>query len=278
MLEKIEQFFNQNTITSNVLLTLIRILIILVIAAILKNLLTSFVLRYLDKKGTKQSITLKTVAASAIKYLVYFFVATAVLDIFDVSFTSIIAVAGIGSVAIGFGAQSLVKDVITGAFILFEDQFSVGDYVQLEGKSGTVEKIGLRTTLIRNALNNEQYIIPNSQISIVTNQSKEFQRALVHFELPYEVALEPTLKIIETALANNLEDKNRLLSDPVVYGAVAFNESGINVRITCDTVIGEVWAVERDIRKIVKTCLENENISIPYPTRTVHVVEEKTTN
>lgn len=273
MLKQISLFLEQNTLLAKIISYAFSIILILIIAAIIKRITTKIVLNYLDKKGTKQSITLKGVAESTIKYLISFFVVTAILDQFGVSFTSIMAVAGIGSVAIGFGAQSLVKDVITGAFILFEDQFGVGDYVELKGKSGQVEKIGLRTTLVRNVLNNEMYIIPNSEISVVTNQTRDFQRALVHFELPYDVALEPTLKIVEDAL-EKIEDKNRLLGKPIVYGAVAFNESGINVRVTCDTISGEVWSVERDIRKIVKSCLEAENIEIPYPTQTVHIIEE----
>lgn len=271
MLENIEKFLQSGTVLSNVVIIGLRVLLIVVIGIVARSFFTKMAMRYLDRKGTKQSITFKAVTESLIKYLIYFFVITAILDIFEVSFTSIIAVAGIGSVAIGFGAQSLVKDIITGAFILFEDQFGVGDYVELKDKSGRVEKIGLRTTLVRNGLNNEMYIIPNSEISIVTNKTKDFQRAVVHFELPYEVELEPTLRLIESALTQ-LEDNGRLLSKPTVYGAVAFNESGINVRITCDTVNGQVWAVEREIRKIVKTCLEKANISIPYPTRTVHVI------
>ncbi len=274
MLNNLSLFLEENKMLADILSVFARIIIILIIAEIGKRILTNFILRYLDRKGTKQSITLKTVAASTINILVYFFVLTAVLDIFGVSFTSIIAVAGIGSVAIGFGAQSLVKDVITGAFILFEDQFAVGDYVELKGKSGIVEKIGLRTTYVRNALNNEQYIIPNSEISIVTNLSKGHQRAVVNFELSYETKLAPTLKLLEEALQANLQGKERLLSEPVIFGATAFNDSGINVRITCDTITGEVWSVERDIRKIVKICLDDNNIEIPYPTRTIHVINQ----
>lgn len=273
MIETIKTFLLANTTITKILTVSAKILSILIFAAIINKLLTNFVMRYLEKKGTKQSLTLKGIASTVIKYLMYFFVVTAVLDIFGISFSSIIAVAGIGSVAIGFGAQSLVKDVITGAFILFEDQFAVGDFVELQGKTGTVEKVGLRTTLIRNALNNEQYIIPNSEISIVTNKTKEFQRAAVSFEVPYEVKLLDAFKIIEDALKANISGDPRLLSEPNLISATAFNESGVGFRITCDTINGEVRAVERDIRKIVKIALDEAGIEIPYKTQTIHIAK-----
>lgn len=273
MIETIETFLLSHVALSKALKVGLKILTIIIVAAIINKLLTNFVLRYLEKKGTKQSLTLKGIASTVIKYLMYFFVVTAVLDIFGISFSSIIAVAGIGSVAIGFGAQSLVKDVITGAFILFEDQFAVGDFVELEGRVGTVEKVGLRTTLIRNALNNEQYIIPNSQISIVTNKTKEFQRAAVNFEVPYEVKLTEAIKVLEDALKANIYGDKRLLGEPNIISATAFNESGVGIRITCDTINGEVWAVERDIRKIVKIALDEAGIEIPYKTQTIHIAK-----
>lgn len=271
MLEKFTLFLEQDTFISKSFIVISKIVIIVLFALIIKKLLVGLVLRYLDNKGTKQSLTLKAISESIIKYLIYFFALTAILDIFKVSLTSIIALAGLGSVAIGFGAQSLVKDVITGAFIIFEEQFAVGDYVELIGKSGMVEKIGLRTTLVRNSLTNEQYIIPNSEIKIVTNRSKDFQRALVNFEIPYEVDIDATVEIIRRALGEKLRDKSRLLSEPSVYGATAFNASGINIRVTCDTINGEVWAIEREIRNIVKKALDEHQISIPYTTQTINI-------
>lgn len=271
MLEKFTLFLEQDTFISKSFIVISKIVIIVLFALIIKKLLVGLVLRYLDNKGTKQSLTLKAISESIIKYLIYFFALTAILDIFKVSLTSVIALAGLGSVAIGFGAQSLVKDVITGAFIIFEEQFAVGDYVELIGKSGMVEKIGLRTTLVRNSLTNEQYIIPNSEIKIVTNRSKDFQRALVNFEIPYEVDIDATVEIIRRALGEKLRDKSRLLSEPSVYGATAFNASGINIRVTCDTINGEVWAIEREIRNIVKKALDEHQISIPYTTQTINI-------
>ena len=272
MFEQIEIYLENNVLVADILAVLLDLITIVVIAAIAKKVITKIVVSYLEKKGTKQSITLKGVAESTIKYLILFFVVTAVLDVFGVPFTSIVAVAGIGSVAVGFGAQSLVKDVITGAFILFEDQFGVGDFVELENKSGRVENVGLRTTLVRNPLNNEVYIIPNSEIKIVTNQTRDFQKALVHFELPYDTDLKSTMILVEKAIRDNLPNQDRLLSEPTVVGAISFNESGISIRVNCDTISGEVWAVERDIRVVIKECLDENNISMPYPTQDVNII------
>lgn len=126
---------------------------------------------FLRRKPTERE-TLTQVFTSGAKYIINFFVICGVLDIFGISVTSILAVAGVGSVAIGFGAQTLIKDVITGIFILVEEQYGVGDDVVLATRSGIVEKIELRTTTLRNHDLDEIYIIPHSTITTVTNKSR----------------------------------------------------------------------------------------------------------
>src|SRR5699024_6993326 len=137
---------------------------------------------YADEKKIN---TLSTVLKNIIKYIFYFIGLVMVLDMFNISTSSILATAGIGGLAIGFGAQSLVKDIITGFFILFEDQFSVGDYVKIGEYEGIVEELGVRVTKIRD-FSGELHIIPNSNIGAVTNRTRGAMRALVKVSVAYE--------------------------------------------------------------------------------------------
>ncbi len=116
---------------------------------------------------------------------------------FNISTTSLLATAGIGGLAIGFGAQSLVKDIITGFFILLEDQYSVGgDYIQTGSYDGVVEELGLRVTKLR-AFSGELHIIPNSNIQIVTNKTRGAMRALVKVSIAYEEDIDKAIKVLQ---------------------------------------------------------------------------------
>ena len=119
----------------------------------------------------KRANTIVSSLKKVIKYVLIFIGIIMTLELFDINTASILATAGIGGLAIGFGAQSLVKDIITGFFILLEDQYSVGDYIETGDKDGIVEELGLRVTKIR-AFSGELHIIPNSSINIVTNKTR----------------------------------------------------------------------------------------------------------
>ena len=123
------------------------------------------------KMSERKMKTLSTLFKNVAKYFIYFIMTCEILSRFGIDMTSILAVAGVGSVAIGFGAQGLVKDFITGLYIITEDQFGIGDTVTINGFSGTVEEVGMRTTRIRDG-NGSVHIIPNSSIGIVTNANK----------------------------------------------------------------------------------------------------------
>ena len=125
-----------------------------------------------QKKMSERKIrTLSYLFKNVVKYFVYFVMACEILSIFGFDMTSVLTVAGVGSVAIGFGAQGLVKDFITGLFIIIEDQFGLGDTVTINDFTGVVEEVGMRTTRIRNE-NGSVHIIPNSSVGVVTNANK----------------------------------------------------------------------------------------------------------
>lgn len=227
----------------------------------------------------RKSKTLTTVTESIFKYIIYFFVFCHILTKFGINVSSLIAVAGVGSIAIAFGAQSLVQDLLTGIFILMEDQFGIGDFINIDGLSGTVESISIRTTRIRSTDGN-LHIVPNGQIQAVTNMSKGFNRAVVDIPISYEHDLDEVIDIMQDEL-NIIYAKSKIkgiIRAPEVFGIINFSESGVDIRISADVEIGENWKVEREIRRIMKKRLDSENISIPYPQRVVHIIKENEDN
>lgn len=254
-------------------------ILIILIGALLIKISKKFIIKTVkanQKINERKANTICTVCISVSKYLIYFVVFCEILSVFGVNISSIIAIAGIGSVAIGFGAQSLVQDIITGIFILMEDQFGVGDVVSIDNKTGTVEAIGIRTTRIRSADGN-LHIIPNGQIKVVTNMSKEFNRAIVDISVAYEEDIDKVIKIMKDELNSCFENKtiNGLMKLPEVLGVIELGENSVNIRISADSYVGENWKIEREIRRIIKNKFDKEGISIPYPQRKIYVVNDK---
>lgn len=251
----------------------------LIIASIVIKILIAILKKTLKvniKISERKRETLEVVLASVIRYIVYFVVGCSILTNFGVNIASLITVAGVGSVAIGFGSQSLVQDVITGMFILFEDQFGVGDIITIDTLTGTVESIGLRTTMIR-SVDGDLHIIPNGSIKIITNMSKDFNRAKVDIGVAYEENIDNVILVLKDEMQNIY--KNSLISGlndvPDVLGVVDFDESQVIIRILSDTQIGENWKVERELRRFIKKRFDYENINIPYPRRVVEIIQSK---
>lgn len=216
-----------------------------------------------DKKKVN---TLATVFKNMIKYIFYFIGLVMILDMFNINTASILATAGIGGLAIGFGAQSLVKDIITGFFILFENQFSVGDYVKIGDYDGIVEELGVRVTKIR-AFSGELHIIPNSNIDIVTNGTKGNMRALVSVTVPYEEDIDRVSQVLNLVCKDlSLNNKN-IVEGPSLIGVSNLGEHGLDFTIVARTKPMEQWGVEREIRKKIKEAFDKEGIKISYPRR-----------
>lgn len=276
--DEIMKYVSVETLIAFLIKLLLCGLVVIVSAIIIKVLKRVIKKLIYGHKGfsERKAKTLFTVCTSVIKYVIYFFVFCQILSIFGVNVMSFIAVAGVGSIAIAFGAQSLVQDIITGMFILVEDQFAVGDVITLEGYTGTVEGIGIRTTRIRSADGN-LFIIPNGQVKIVTNMSKGFNRAVVDISVAYEENVDKVISVMKDELKKAFENNkiNGLLKIPDVLGVVDLADSAVIIRISADSAIGENWAIEREIRRIIKNRFDKENICIPYPQIVLHKSDEK---
>lgn len=219
------------------------------------------------KINSNRANTIVSTLKKVIKYILTFIGIIMSLELFGINTASILATAGIGGLAIGFGAQSLVKDIITGFFILLEDQYSVGDYVQISDMYGIVEELGLRVTKLR-AFSGDLHIIPNGSVSIVTNSSRGEMRALVVVSISNEEDIERAILVLTEAL-EVFKDNDLIVDGPNVLGVSNIGEYNIDINIWAKTKSMEQWGVERQIRKTATEALQKANIKRPYPKREI---------
>ncbi|MFP7170607.1 mechanosensitive ion channel family protein [Terribacillus sp. 7520-G] len=208
--------------------------------------------------------TLKKLIQNVITYVVYFTAVVMVLSQLGLNIGALIASAGVAGLAIGFGAQSLVKDVISGFFIIFENQFSVGDNIQTAGIRGDVEEIGLRTCKIRN-WTGELHIIPNGNITQVTNFSVHNSLGVLDINVPYEADLQLAEEVIMQVLLELPAEYPEIQSTPQLLGVETLSTSHIVLRAIIETLPMEHFGVAREARNRIKTKLLERNISIPAP-------------
>lgn len=253
----------------------IKILLIFITIRILVTLINKLIDKTFKSKrnahllDNKRANTLGEILKKLIKYLLYFLGVVIVLEMFNINTTSILATAGIGGLAVGFGAQSLVKDIITGFFILLEDQYSVGDLVQIGTFQGVVEELGLRVTKLRD-FSGELHIIPNSSIQIVTNKTRGPMRALVKISIAYEENIDRVIAIMEKMCEEIKLTNEAIIEGPSVLAVSNFGEYNIEITIIAKTNAGDQWSIEREIRKKVKETFDREGIEMPYPKRIVY--------
>ena len=185
----------------------------------------------------------------------------------------ILAGAGILGLAVSFGAQSLVKDVISGFFILFENQFAIGDVIEAGGKSGVVEKMTLRVVVLRD-VEGAMHVIPNGEIKVVSNKTRGWSRAVVDIGVGYEEDVDRALTVVRDEAAQFTTDKTwgPQLDGPVeVLGVESLADSAVVIRTLIKTQPGSQWNAAREFRRRMKNRLDREGIEIPFPQRRVHV-------
>ena len=250
----------------------IKILIIAIIMYIVIKIGNKLIQRFVDHQGKsklsfsldeQRAITLGEVLKSALKYSVYLIgIAMMLSGIFN---GLSVALAGIGGVAIGLGVQSLVKDLINGFFILFENQYGVGDHVTIGTFEGIVESIGIRTTVIRD-FTGDVHLIPNGTITVVSNHSKGDIRFIVDVEIAYEENIDEAIKVIKKVNDDFAVKHSDEIRGPIeVLGVDALNSSGVSIRIAGRSKPLSQWNMERELRKEIKIALDNAEIEIPYP-------------
>ena len=206
--------------------------------------------------------------ASAIIYGLAIFISLAE---FGISLGPLIAGAGVAGVALGFGAQSLVKDFLSGVFMLVEDQFGVGDIVDVGEAAGVVEEVSLRTTRLRD-VHGTVWFVPNGEIRRVANKSQEWARAVLDIEVAYDTNINKASRVIKEVADSVWHDELEtatILEEPQIWGVENFGASSIAIRLVLKVEPGEQWATAREVRQRLKAAFDAEGIEIPFPQRTV---------
>ena len=220
----------------------------------------------------KRGQTIAQLLRSVGRVVVLGLTALLTLDVFfDIG--PLLAGAGILGLAVSFGAQSLVKDVIGGFFILLENQFVVGDVVEAAGKSGTVERMTLRVVMLRD-LRGVLHIIPNGQIAAVSNFTRSWSRAVVEVSVAYSANVDHAIAVLQDEAGRFVADavwQARLEGAPDVLGVEQLGENGVTIRALLRTVPGAQWEVGREFRRRIKNRLDREGIEMSYPQRVVHL-------
>ncbi len=217
--------------------------------------------------------TLWTITRRVFTVLLALVVAITVLSIWDVPVSGVLAIGSIVGVAIGFGAQSLVRDVIAGFFIIVEDQYGIGDVVDIAGVSGTVEDIQLRVTVLRD-LNGNVHYVPNGQINVSTNRTQDFATFVLDVGVSYDTDVDAALVAMGDEMASFAADPEWspiVLEPPEVLGVDALGDSAIVLRGVVKSLPDERWRVKREMYRRIKLRFDREGITIPFPQRDVHL-------
>ncbi|MGG5254478.1 mechanosensitive ion channel family protein [Neobacillus sp. SM06] len=212
----------------------------------------------------RREATLLKLIDNILSYVVYFIAFMMILSLFNINVSALLAGAGIVGLAVGFGAQSLVKDILSGFFIIFEDQFSVGDHIRVGQFEGNVEAIGLRTTKIKN-WTGEVHILPNGSINQVTNFSLNNSVAVVDVGIAYEEDIEKAETVIEELLEKLPGQYEQLVKKPELLGVQNLGPSEVVLRIVAETLPMQHFYIARVLRKKVKLVLDQHGIEIPFP-------------
>jgi small conductance mechanosensitive channel len=211
--------------------------------------------------------TLSQLLTSVVKFTILAIAFMTILGVFEINLAPLLAGAGIVGVAVGFGAQNLMRDFINGFFILFENQFNVNDVIEVSNLRGKVEKLTLRTTFIRD-LEGKLHIIPNGEIKTVTNLTKQWAQAIVDIDVAYSEDLDQAISVLKDECKKFAQDKDfksMVSKEPEVLGVETLGESGVTLRIVAKTKPMKQWEVARELRKRLKKRLDKEGITIPFP-------------
>ena len=271
MTEELWNYLKSEELWDFILSATIKIMAILIISYIVTFIGKRIIKRVLSLKikgpiqhNERRQKTIIKLLQSTLSYLVYFSAMIAILSAVNINIAGLLAGAGIAGLAIGFGAQSLVKDIITGFFIILEDQFGVGDYIRLNDAEGTVKEIGLRTTKILGATG-EQYIIPNGQILDVVNFSVNNSKAIIDMQVGINANMEKVSQLVTEYLSTLPSKYEELVDVPKFLGVQNVVGTEVTFRIIAETEPLQHYGIARVIRGDVKDILDKNGIPMAYP-------------
>jgi small-conductance mechanosensitive channel len=254
-------------------LTTIRVVVILLGAFILARVARVVVRRFENRisaedlgipaRRRQRAQTLGGVLRAASTLIILIVAALMALDQVGVEVGPLIAAAGIGGLALGFGAQNLVRDVISGFFVLLENQYDVGDVINIAGVTGHVEQINLRTTVLRD-LDGRRHVVPNGEIRVSSNLTRDFSRYFIDLPIPLGQDVDRAVDEARRTAEEMRSDRQfrPLIRGPLeVLGVERYTDSSTDVKVYIETVPGEQWKVGRELRRRIKRALDQAHIS-----------------
>ncbi|HYD10781.1 MAG TPA: mechanosensitive ion channel family protein [Acidimicrobiales bacterium] len=258
------------------------IALVIVLAIVASRLLARGVRRFIDgverqaggnRRVRQRAETIGLVLRSVGRAAIWIVALMTILGEIGLDVAPLIAGAGIAGVALGFGAQTVVKDFLSGMFMLVEDQFGVGDFIDVGEASGKVEAVTLRTTRVR-SVDGTLWHVPNGTITRIGNKSQEWSRALLDIEVAYSTDIEKASTIIKRVADATWHDDTwaaSIVEEPEVWGVESLGASGVVIRTVLKTVPADQWKVMRELRKRIKEAFDAEGIEIPFPQQTIWV-------
>lgn len=252
---------------------ILELIIYIVAGAFLYHVFQNYLAKHI-KIGLrkKRQETIKRILLNILKTIIIVIILIKVLSIFGVNVTSILAGIEILSAVIGLALQDVMKDYLAGAFILLEDQYDIGDYVEINGFEGTIKNVSLRSTVITN-MYGEIKIISNRTISEVNNKNKKLQEVVIDIPIPYELSTKKIDKILEDIKKRCDEEVENTIGEMAIWGLNEFGDSALKYRVVISAKPNTQWAAKRQIYRIIKEEYEKNKISIPY-----NIVEVKNGN
>jgi moderate conductance mechanosensitive channel len=230
-----------------------------------------------DEESRKRADTISSVIKNTLKITVVTLALLILMGQIGIEIGPLLAAAGIVGIAIGFAGQSLVKDIINGFFILLEDQIRIGDIVEVGGISGVVEKINLKLTRLRD-LEGNVHFIPNSNITIVSNKTKEYSCYLFDIGVAYREDADEVMEVIkqiDDEMRQDLEYKDQILQPIEIFGLDRFGDSAVIIRARTRTLPGKQWGVGREFNRRIKKKFDELDIEIPFPHTTLYMGQDK---
>jgi small conductance mechanosensitive channel len=229
-------------------------------------------------EAKKRAHTLGNILRHALLIVIAFIAVLMILGELGIQLGPLLATAGIGALAVGFGAQSLVKDMINGFFIILENQYRIGDAIEVAGVSGLVESLSLRRTVLRD-LEGRVHTIPNGEIKVVSNLSKEWSRSVLDIGISYREDVDQVIDLLsQIGKELGMEEpyKSAILEPLQILGVERFQESELVIRMMVKTVPLKQWEVGRELRRRIKNRFDEKGIQIPSPRQVLLWGEPKT--
>ena len=267
-----EEFFNDN---GTAVIHTVVVVVAVVVAWGATARVANRTIDRMDARGPEVGARARTLWSMARRLLIVILVAVLVLmvaAVWSLPLTPLVAVGSAVGVAVGFGAQSLVKDVISGFFILAEDQYHIGDVVKIAEVAGAVIDIRPRVTVLRDLDGNVHYI-PNGEIKVATNLTQEFAQVVLDIGVAYKEPVDRVIEIIRDELSTLRESEewsSLILEDPQILGVDALADSAVTIRAILKVGAADRWLVTREALRRLKNRLDAEGIEIPFPHMTVY--------